>query len=136
MRTVLLVLFALGISKLSLAQVIQINPNIEWMFIRSQDLTLQNNSVYQYEFPAEKGYDYIFTMVYEEQDFVSFFKVYDLQNKPIAVRVDSTSKDNTQLQFRVPQSGTYSIVLGYTGKSEEIPTLFTKFSLIRRPRID
>lgn len=136
MRILFSILFALLISKFSSAQVIQINPNIEWKFISSQDLTLQNNSVYQYEFPGEKGYDYIFTMVYEEQNFVSFFKVFDLQNKPIAAKIDSTSKANTQLQFRVPQNGTYSIVLGYSGNPEDMPTLFTKFSLIRRPRID
>ncbi|MEY2924286.1 MAG: hypothetical protein RLZZ337_834 [Bacteroidota bacterium] len=136
MRIFILALVAFLSISASQAQVIQINPNIEWKFIRSQDLTLQNNSVYQYEFPGEKGYDYIFTMVYDEKDFVSFLKVFDLQNKPIAAQVDSFSKDNTQLQFRVPQNGTYSIVLGYSGSPEKMATLFTKFSLIRRPRVD
>ena len=136
MRLFIVVFMLLGLQTVSQAQVIQINPNIEWKFIRSQELTLQNNSVYHYEFPGEKGYDYIFTMVYNEKNFISFFKVLDLQNKPIAEKVDSLSKDNTQLQFRVPQNGTYNVVLGYSSNPEELPMLFTKFSLIRRPRVD
>ena len=120
----------------SSAQIIDVNPNIKWTYVRSQDLDLQNGSVYKYEFPAEKGYDYIFNMFYEETNFVSYLKVLNMQLKPVAAKTDSISKDNTNLTFRVSESGTYYIVLGYNSKAKDMLNLATKFSLIRRPRVD
>jgi len=75
-------------------------------------------------------------MFYEETNFVSYLKVFNMQLKPIAAKTDSISKDNTNLTFRVSESGTYYIVLGYNSKAKDMPNLATKFSLIRRPRVD
>jgi hypothetical protein len=134
----LIVLFAAFLSLNTVqAQVIEVNPNIDWKYIRSQDLDLKKSSVYQYEFPAEIGYDYVFNMYFKEVDLITTMKVYDLQMKPISSKTDSSSSQNTSLSFRVPASGTYYIVLSYNGKREdEHAELTTKFTLIRRPRIN
>ena len=118
------------------SQVVEINPNVKWTYVRSQEVDLQNESVYKYEFPAEKGYDYIFNMFFKEVNFLSFIKVYDFQMKPIASEVDSSSSDETHLAFRVKKSGTYHVVFGYNEKDQDIPKLNTQFTLIRRPIVE
>ncbi len=118
------------------AQVIEVNPNIKWSYVRSQEIDLQNEGVYKYEFPAERGYDYIFNLFYTELDFISFIKVYDIQMKPVASEADSSSRVETHLSFRVPKSGTYYVVFGYKQKEQEIPKLNTQFTLVRRPIVE
>ncbi|MFT6112432.1 MAG: hypothetical protein ACJA19_001062 [Bacteroidia bacterium] len=93
------------------AQVVEINPAVQWKYVRSQVVELQNKSVYQYEFPAEKGFDYIFNVTISESNIETFVRIYDLQMKPIAGD-DATTE---QLNFRVPASGTYIVTLGYQG---------------------
>jgi len=115
---------------------VQINPNIHWKMVRSQDVTLQNNSYYQFEFPAEKGYDYVFNMFYEESNFISSLKIFDMQYKPIHSRIDSTAETNTALEFRVKESGTYILLVSYDSPFKEIPKLETQMSLVRRPEVD
>ena len=57
------------------AQVLDINPNVQWKYVRSQQLELKNKSTYQYEFPAEKGYDYIFSLNINESGIETFVSV-------------------------------------------------------------
>lgn len=104
----LLVLFA---ADSVIAQVVDINPAVQWKYVRSQVVELQDKNVYQYEFPAEKGFDYIFNIIISESNIETFVRVYDLQMKPIAGD-DATTE---QLNFRVPASGTYIVTLGYQG---------------------
>ena len=115
------------------AQVLDINPNVQWKYARSQQLELKNKSTYQYEFPAEKGYDYIFSLNINESGIETFVSVYDIQMKPIAGEGDQ-SKTN-QLQFRVPSSGTYMVSLAYKGPDDNESTPID-FTLIRRAIVE
>ena len=115
------------------AQVLDINPNVQWKYVRSQQLELKNKSTYQYEFPAEKGYDYIFSLNINESGIETYVSVYDIQMKPIAGEGDQ-SKTN-QLQFRVPSSGTYMVTLAYKGPDDNESTPID-FTLIRRAIVE
>ena len=115
------------------AQVLDINPNVQWKYVRSQQLELKNKSTYQYEFPAEKGYDYIFSVIINESGIETYVSVYDIQMKPIAGEGDQ-SKTN-QLQFRVPSSGTYMVTLAYKGPDDNESTPID-FTLIRRAIVE
>lgn len=115
------------------AQVLDINPNVQWKYVRSQQLELKNKSTYQYEFPAEKGYDYIFSVTINESGIETYVSVYDIQMKPIAGEGDQ-SKTN-QLQFRVPSSGTYMVTLAYKGPDDNESTPID-FTLIRRAIVE
>jgi hypothetical protein len=115
------------------AQVLDINPNVQWKYVRSQQLELKNKSTYQYEFPAEKGYDYIFSLNINESGIETYVSVYDIQMKPIAGEGDQ-SKTN-QLQFRVPSSGTYMVSLAYKGPDDNESTPID-FTLIRRAIVE
>ena len=115
------------------AQVLDINPNVQWKYLRSQQLELKNQSTYQYEFPAEGGYDYIFSAVINESGIETYIKVFDIQMKLIAGE-GYESKTN-QLQFRVPSSGTYIVTLAYKGPNEN-KTSPIDFTLIRRPIVE
>lgn len=115
------------------AQVLDINPNVQWKYVRSQQLELKNKSTYQYEFPAEKGYDYIFSLNINESGIETYVSVYDIQMKPIAGEGDQ-SKTN-QLQFRVPSSGTYMVTIAYKGPDDNESTPID-FTLIRRAIVE
>lgn len=115
------------------AQVLEINPNVQWKYVRSQQLELKNKSIYQYEFPAEKGYDYIFSVSINESNIETYVQVFDIQMKPIAGEGEK-GKTN-QLEFRVPSSGTYVVTLGYNGPDDNSVTPID-FTLIRRPIVD
>ena len=115
------------------AQVLDINPNVQWKYVRSQQLELKNKSTYQYEFPAEKGYDYIFSLNINESGIETYVSVYDIQMKPIAGEGDQ-SKTN-QLQFRVPSNGTYMVALAYKGPDDNESTPID-FTLIRRAIVE
>ena len=133
-KKVLILFFGLICCMESLhAQVLDINPNVQWKYLRSQQLELKNQSTYQYEFPAEGGYDYIFSAVINESGIETYIKVFDIQMKLIAGE-GYESKTN-QLQFRVPSSGTYIVTLAYKGPIENKTTPID-FTLIRRPIVE
>jgi hypothetical protein len=115
------------------AQVLEINPNVQWKYVRSQQLELKNQSTYQYEFPAERGYDYIFSAIINESGIETYVKVFDIQMKPIAG--DGYKSKTNQLQFRVPSSGTYIVTIAYKGPDENKTTPID-FTLIRRPIVE
>jgi hypothetical protein len=119
------------------AQIVEVNPNIAWKFVRSQKLDLQSESEYQYEFPAEKGYDYIFNLFFEKPEIITYIKIYDMQMKPIAEMKDTKGIKTSKLEFDVPASGTYMVSLGYMDKGESTePTAAIELTLIRRPFVD
>jgi hypothetical protein len=132
-RAIILFFGLLGCLDILKAQVIDINPNVQWKYIRSQQLELKNKSTYQYEFPAEKGYDYIFSVTINESGIETYVKVFDIQMKPIAG--EGIKSKTNQLQFRVPANGTYIVILAYRGPdyNESTPIDFT---LIRRPIVE
>ena len=114
------------------AQVVEINPAVQWKYVRSQVVELQNKNVYQYEFPAEKGFDYIFNLMISESNIETFVKIYDLQMKPIA----GDDARTEQLNFRVPASGTYIVTLGYQGPEEGNGKTSIDIRLIRREIVE
>ncbi|MGB0850588.1 MAG: hypothetical protein ACPGTP_05045 [Bacteroidia bacterium] len=119
------------------AQIVEVNPNVNWKYIRSQNLELQSESVYQYEFPAEKGFDYKFNLFYDKKDIGTYINVYDIQMKPIATILDSNAYKTTKLEFRVPESGTYIVTLGYNNNREEdTPKADIELILIRREIVE
>ena len=132
-RAIILFFGLLGYLDILKAQVIDINPNVQWKYVRSQQLELKNKSTYQYEFPAEKGYDYIFSVTINESGIETYVKVFDIQMKPIAG--EGIKSKTNQLQFRVPANWTYIVTLAYRGPdyNESTPIDFT---LIRRPIVE
>jgi len=125
-------LVTLFISESAIAQVVDINPAVQWKYVRSQVVELQDKNVYQYEFPAEKGFDYIFNIAISESNIETFVRIYDLQMKPIAGDNERTE----QLSFRVPVSGTYIVTLGYQGPEGDNGKTPIDIRLIRREIVE
>jgi hypothetical protein len=116
----------------------EVNPNIdsEWRFIKSQELSLLSGSFYSFEFPAEKGYDYIFNLSHELKAVYVAISVYDLQDKPIEDIVVNESNTAANLQFDVKSSGTYVVIVGVTDPSKQKgASMPSHFNLIRRVKI-
>jgi hypothetical protein len=129
--------FCVAIAMQSSAQVVEVNPNIKWKYIRSQKLELQSGSVYQYEFPADKANDYIFNLFYDKANIITYIKVLDMQMKPVASISDPKALKTTKLEFNVPASGMYMVMLGYQSKdmSDESTTEIEAI-LITRPIVE
>lgn len=113
------------------AQVVQVNPRSDWKYVRSQELTLQENSLYQFEVPADAAYDYLLNLTIKEANVETFISVTDLQGKPISKH--SASQKLEQLEFNVPASGTYKISILYKGSEDDDGTTPITVNLIRRP---
>ncbi|MDB4161847.1 hypothetical protein N9772_05740 [Bacteroidia bacterium] len=116
------------------AQVVDVNPLAEWKFIRSQELELQDRSIYQFEFPADTAYEYLINLTIKEANIETFIAVTDLQNKPIGG--SSLEQRTEQLQFEVPALDTYRISLIYKGPSTDDGKTPITVTLIRRPTVD
>ncbi len=127
-----LILASVGFS--AKAQVVDVNPLAEWKFIRSQELELQDRSIYQFEFPADKAYDYLINLMTKEANIETFIAVTDLQNKPIDG--SSLNQRTEQLKFKVPSSGTYRMSIIYKGPPTDDGKTPITVTLIRRPTID
>ena len=54
-KSIVLFFWLLGCLDTLNAQVIDINPNVQWKYVRSQQLELKNKSTYQYEFQLKGG---------------------------------------------------------------------------------
>ena len=127
---------SMGLS--AFAQKKEVNPNIdaEWRFIRSQQMELLSGSFYSYEFPAEKGYDYIFNLDHKQQGLYAVISVYDLQERLVQQTTQPVSNESADLNFAVEVSGTYKVIVGLTDpngkKGDKLPG---QFSLIRRIKI-
>jgi hypothetical protein len=117
------------------AQVVEINPSINWTYVRSQKMDLQGDNVYQYEFPAKTGNDYIFTIRPGKTGLYTWMKIFDIQMKPIAQLEKNNAPESTVLEFRVPASGTYFMAFGYSDRSLPASTEPIQFDLnmITRP---
>jgi hypothetical protein len=136
MQKTLLLIFALLLSFVSFAQIKEINPSIQWRFVKSQDLPLKDGKWYNYEFSAEKGFDYLFTMTHNSQGAKASIQVFDLQFQKIAEFKTDSSDVTAVLMLDVPQSGVYQVFFGVNLKEipdeTEVPVLF---SLVRRAKV-
>ncbi|MFY0644726.1 MAG: hypothetical protein JXR19_09705 [Bacteroidia bacterium] len=122
----------IALSAISSAQIIDVNPNIKWEYVRSQEITLNSGRTYQFEFPGENGYDYKFNLTHENVYAYASLSVFDLQYQPVSGIVDSSNNETMDLSFRVSDDGTYivMVVLSDGQVDAKLPTTIT---LIRRP---
>ena len=97
MRTFLILFLLFGLFQAE-AQVVEVNPNINWSYVRTQNLELQSGRTYQFEVPAEKGYDYVFNLAHSQMSAFARINVVDLQYGPVSSIVDSLIKCITSVQ--------------------------------------
>lgn len=131
----LLVLFICVFALHAEAQTVEVNPNIQWRYVRTQEITLQSGRLYQFEFPAEKGYDYVVNLTHGLPDAFSSLSVTDIQYGPVRNRIDSTNSETMDLNFRVSDNGTY--VLTVVLSNHELDAkLASVISIVRRPIVE
>ncbi len=135
MRIFLFTLFAL-ISLSGIAQVKEINPSIQWRFVKSQELDLKDGNWYQYEFVAEKGFDYLFTMTGQSENSKASIQVFDLQHTKIADLKSDSAGGQAALLFDVSFSGTYLVYFGVNEKdTPDQSPVKVLFTLVRREKV-
>lgn len=115
------------------AQTKEINPNVQWRFIRSDTVEWVNQQLFTFEFPAQKGYDYFFNLTHGYDSLAASIEVFDLQMKPIDMVKDSLNTLEITLFFDVQKTGTYKVYLYATDPNQDAEArLKGLFSLVRR----
>ena len=130
----MLVLIVLSTS--AYGQGVDINPSLKWKFVISHEVQFNSGNFITYEFPAEKNYDYIFTITHNLDGLHAAILVYDLQDGLVDKMVLDDNQLSVDLPFDVEQSGTYRVIIGLTdpeGKKGDL--LPGHFTLIRRPKV-
>lgn len=118
------------------AQNVEINPSIQWRFVKSQDMNLGSGNFYTFEFAAEKGFDYKFNLSHNQEGIVVKMSVYDLQDQPISVQEPRSTNVSADLDFDVPVHGTYKVLVGVTDpEAYKGKDIAVSFNLIRRQKI-
>ena len=133
-RLILASLFLFSL-QFGFAQVTEVNPNIKWRFVRSQTIDFADGKYYQFEFPAETGFDYIFNLTHSLDSGIAQIYVYDLQYQPVAQVLDSSSAESTDLHFDVTSDGTYIVVLKLESNADIEAILPSTLSLVRREKV-
>jgi len=136
MKKIFTLLAILGFLGSAQAQVKEINPSIQWRFVRSQDLILSSGELYTFEFPAEDGFDYMFNVNHERDSMMVSIGVYDMQDRPVEVSKSRMTKISADMVFDVNTGATYKVVIGIVdpaGKKGDKVDL--SLNLIRREKV-
>lgn len=128
-----ILLGCLGICSQANAQNKEVNPNVQWRFIRSDTVEWVNQQLFTFEFPAQKGYDYFFNLTHGYDSLSASLEVFDLQMKPIDRIKDSLNTTELTLFFDVEKTGTYKVYLYATDPNQNSEARMRGlFSLVRR----
>lgn len=117
-------------------QNLDINPSVQWRFVISHEINFASGNFISYEFPAERGYDYIFNITHNLDSVHAAIMVFDLQDRLVEKMVLEENQLSIDLPFDVQHNGTYKVVLGLTdpnGKKGDI--MPGQFTLIRRIKV-
>lgn len=122
----------LGFTLAGWAQRTEVNPNIKWSFVQYQEMELQSGRTYNFEFPGEKGYDYVATITHERGDLVVNIGIFDIQFAQVRQKTDSTGNPSVDLNFTLNDDGTYVFVFGL--KAHQVDQMLpAKVAIVRRP---
>ena len=122
----------LGMALAGWTQRVEVNPNIKWSFVQYQEMELQSGRTYNFEFPGEKGYDYVATITHDRSDLVVNIGIYDIQYDSVRQRTDSTGNPSVDLNFTLQDDGTYLVVFGLNASDLNM-MLPAKVAIVRRP---
>jgi len=127
-------LFCLSSSSL-LAQKIEVNPAIQWRFVRSQSMNLVDGLWYDFEFPAEKGFDYALVINHSLDSAKLLLSIADLQGAHIFKKELLEIKPEIYCYFDVAHTSTYKMLINLSDGKNEIKKNQVNMSLIRRIKI-
>lgn len=114
---------------------VEVNPNVQWQFVRTNEVQLITGQLQTFEFPAYKNLDYIVNLEIKSDTVDVELYIYDMQMQPISeLRIDNTR--TAQMNFLVDANATYLVAVRVKGKNgQEIKQVESLMSLLKRPRI-
>ncbi len=126
---VALVLFLpLGVN----AQIKEINPNVQWTYVKNQKLAALDGQLYQFEFPIEKGYDYVINLNHGLKGAKIDLRILDLQMKPVVEYHTESSDDSFMYEFDVTNNQTYIIYYLVSKREQSDETIPLELNIVRR----
>lgn len=124
----LLLFFPFGLK----AQIKEINPNVQWTYVKNQKLTAQDGQLYQFEFPIEKGYDYVVNLNHGLKGAQINLRILDLQMKPVVENYTERSDDSFMYEFDVPHNHTYMIYYLISRTDNSAEPIDLELNIVRR----
>ena len=138
MRKILFTLSVLFISMLSFSQTekgLDVNPNVQWRFVRTHDISLLSGQLQTYEFPANRKFDYIVNLEMKQDSVDVELYIYDMQSKLIA-KHSAKNTHTTQFEFGVFHNATYQVMVRVRKhNSDELIEVKSLMSLLQRAKI-
>ena len=135
-KALLALCLCLGFALSSQAQVkTEINPAVQWKFVRSNEIRLESGQLQTFEFPAYKNLDYLVNLeIQGEKVDVELF-IYDMQSELIG-ELQASNAQSAQLPFNVLANATYQVAVRFKNKEgKEIKQVECLMSLLKRPKI-
>lgn len=133
-KVILSILAVLFLSNLALAQDPDINPNVQWRFVRSNEINLVTNQLQTFEFPAYRNFHYIVNLEMHTDTVDAEIFIYDMQSKLIASKTFKATS-SAQLEFGVFNNATYQVAVRLKYADGTIKPVNTLMSLLKRAKI-
>jgi hypothetical protein len=137
MKRYILLICTLAIFAISVeAQVkTEVNPDVQWKFVRSNNVQLVTGQLQTFEFPAYNNLDYIVNIeILNDTLDVELF-IYDVQSQLLA-ELSSSNATTGQLQFTVQDNAIYQIALRVKpSNGMQLKQVDILMSLLKRPKI-
>lgn len=120
----------------SWAQVKDINPNVQWKFVRSDSLPILEGATYQFKVPAQRDFDYILTFTHGESNDSIHMEVYNMQGALVATYMSDGLDGTSDLHFNVDHNATYEVKVRIGSVTTEDPKKYhTLLSLLKREKV-
>ena len=98
----------------------EINPNIdkEWRFVRGGEVALPNGIAYSFEVPAERGFDYMFTLKNDQDTMDIQVTITDMQGQVVRSVSKEAVNGTFTMVFDVNNKATYRVIIGVVDSSK------------------
>lgn len=117
-------------------QVKDINPDVQWNFVRSDSIPLLEGNTYIFKFPGKKGFDYILTFQHGEPDKTVTMEVYDMQGSLVAEYRKVPGQPSSDMLFDVEHNATYEVIIRVGDSTPTDPERYaTLLSLLKREKV-
>jgi hypothetical protein len=135
MKSIFLSLFAVLCFAFSSQAQTEINPDVQWKFVRTNDVQLLTGQLQTFEFPAYKNLDYIVNLEIKSDTVDLELYLYDMQSQ-LLTELSAKKTSAGQLEFSVKYNATYQVAVRVKSLNEgEVKPVDVLMSLLKRPKI-
>lgn len=135
-KTVLVSGFILFLSNKGFGQIKEINPNVTWKIVFSDEKPLIEGYSYIYKFSGQHSFDYTLNIFHGKTEGANvFIEVYDMQGSVISQYDQASQFETTEMSFNVEHNATYQVKIRIGDTTPESPAEYkSTISLLKREK--